>query len=83
MYVWRPAGVGYRQDGAESVTPFGIGDGVAVSLEILIHVHKPIVAWVVVATVGIALPYFDADASQWTSVCIHDATEQVGTPSVG
>ena len=82
MYVRRPAGVGNRQDGAEPVVPCGIGDGVAVSLEVLIHSYQPIVAWVVVAAVGITLPYFDAYAGQRMPVGIHYATEQVGTPSV-
>ena len=79
MDVGGPTGILNGEDGAESVVPFGVGDGVAMTLKVLIQWHAPIVAWVVVASVGITLPYFDAYPSKGSPVYVDYPTRQIRT----
>ena len=77
VYVRCSAGIPDRADGTKPVVSVCVGDGVAVPLEILILYDLPVIAWMMVAAVGIALPYLDANAGHRPSVWIYYPTRQV------
>src|SRR5436309_1898062 len=80
MDVRCAAGVGHRPDRHEAIAANPVGRRLPVSLEVLVERRTAIVvADVMVAAVGVALPDFDPGAGNWPPVQVENAPADIGS----